>query len=217
MISRNAAAAVAALAAFCAAPAAYAQNSMFDTATMMRGFNVNQLSAMATELGWTTQMIVADNGSNGLAVKTQEGATFFLEPVACSPQCAGLSIFAFFGSASNASPATLNAFNGMQNPVKVLSASDVILMQRYVIADHGTPRGNVAVEMNVFLNLAMKFAQYLQGGVGTISDKIETPAGEADIKPTVEAAFSPGPAHNDEITPLAEALIARGEAASFKN
>ncbi|MEQ8935948.1 MAG: hypothetical protein RIE56_09185, partial [Amphiplicatus sp.] len=211
------AAAVAAIAAFCAAPAAYAQNSMFDTATMVRGFNVNQLSAMATEFGWTTQMIVADNGSSGLVVKTPEGATFFLEPVACSPQCVGLSIFAFFGAASNASPASLNSFNGMQNPVKVLSFNNAIMMQRYVIADHGTPRGNIAVEMNVFLSLASKFAQYLQGGVGTISDKVEMPTDKADAKPTVEAAFSPRAAHKDEVTPLAAALIDRGEATGFQH
>ena len=211
------AAAVAAVAAVCAAPAAYAQNTMFDTTTMMRGFNVNQLAALATELGWTSQVIVADNGSSGLAVKIPEGATFFLEPVACSPQCVGLSIFAFFGSASNASPASVNAFNGMQNPVKVLTANNMILMQRYVIADYGTPRGNVAVELGVFLDLAVKFANYMQGGVGTVSEKIETPASKTDATLAVEAAFTSGTRHNDAITPLAEALINRNEATNFQH
>lgn len=219
IMKATAAAAFAAIAAACAAPAASAQNNtMFDGTTMMRGFTVSGLAQLATDLGLTSRSLVYNNGAAGLEITTPEGYQFYMQPTACNPQCAGLYVHALFGPSSNTTVSALNSFNEARAAAKAYTSNQSIILSRYIIADYGTPRGNIAIEFGTFVSLGVTFADYLQRGVGTVSDKIEQPADGAAEKPALDVSYAAGAPHGDSAAASAflGALFEAGDAKTFR-
>lgn len=216
--------AAAAALALCVSPAAFdeaaAQN--FPNATqMLNGFTPANLSAVAQDLGYKSEQVVYSNGVAGLSITTPQGYVFFASPTVCNPTCHGLDIYALFGPDTGVPLAAINRFNVARAMTKAFTTSNQIVLSRYVIADFGTPRGNVASEFHNFIAIAVSFAEYLEGGANTISadasaaaGKIAAPGAESAHAPAVAASFAPV-AGAEEATLFLDALIAAGDARKF--
>ncbi|MEQ8178519.1 MAG: hypothetical protein RIC52_04825 [Amphiplicatus sp.] len=212
----TAAAALAAALTVYAAPGAHAQN-LINPAQVMNGFSANELSALAGELGYTSKSLVFNNGVAGLSISTPEGYQFYVSPTVCNPVCRGLDIYALFGSDAGVPLSAVNQFNAERSMTKAFTASERVVLSRYVIGDFGMPRGNIASEWINFVSIAVTFADFLQGGAGLIADKIEKPDAAPSRAPALEASFAPAGAHQAGApSPFVDALVASGEARAFK-
>lgn len=197
----------------------HAQN--FPNATqMIDGFTPANLDAVARDLGYKSEQVVYSNGVAGLSITTPQGYVFFASPTVCNPACRGLDIYALFGPDTGVPLAAINRFNVARAMTKAFTTSNQVVLSRYVIADYGTPRGNVASEFHNFIAIAVSFAEYLEGGANTISadasaGKIAAPGAEKAHAPAVAASFAPVSGAEDAALFL-DALIAAGDARRFR-
>jgi len=134
---------------------------------IMPDYNLATLQAVVTELGATSE-VIPDGGQSSLGVKMPSGAVFIMTPTACNPnqnRCTGVSIRAVFTGYDD-SPASVNRFNQMGTPPKVVQDGQNSVMYEYLINEFGMPKGNFDVYIAVFEFSLGRYVQFLEGGNG---------------------------------------------------
>lgn len=147
-----------------AAPAMAQSNSMpggdQQYRVMMPNFDIATITPVFQMMGAQTQPI-SMSGNPAVGVIHSSGARFIAVPRACDDSgrnCAGLGLVAAFNESATADQA--NAFNTQSVVGSVAVANGLTLMTDYLIADFGTPRGNLIITSNVFVGDVVKFIQY---------------------------------------------------------
>ncbi len=166
-------------AALCA-PAALAQ---VDTPEqIVASFAIPDLNGLLDELGYEHEAGTLPSGAAVIRVTAPDGLAFYLQPRACdADRCAGLSITAAFRGPAPFDPAMITAYNLRYVFMKgVLLPDGGALLGRYIIADYGIPRGNIAVNIAAFVNMAGEFGQSGE------------PGGQPNTGGAVEAGLSSG-------------------------
>lgn len=180
-------------------------------------FNVTQLSQLATEMGATFETMTVSDGRSVVLIHSPEG-DFFAAPTACdATQCLGAELIGFFGSSAGIPLETLNSFNGQLAFAKAYTADGVLILSRYLTADHGIAKGNIASNYVNFTAAGMMLANFVSGTSNAISAKIETPVGavaSAGQMPVTVSFAAPTTALNADDT--AHDLIAEAKAAPFR-
>lgn len=180
-------------------------------------FNATQLAQLANEMGATFETMTLSDGRAVVLIHSPEG-DFFAAPAACdASQCLGAELLAFLGSSAGVTLETLNSFNEQLAFVKVYVSEGSLVMSRYLTADYGIAKGNIASNYLNFTAAGKLFGQFLQGGSNAVSAKIETPVGavastgEAPV--TVSFSMAPNALDTEK---TAHELIATSRAAPFK-
>lgn len=161
----------AALALGITASPALAQTPSSDEGTLLRNFDIETLIPVVQEMGMSWEGRTAPDG-RVLLVTAPTGLKFILSPTSCrtgrETGCAGLNMVALFKG--QADQRTVNSFNYRYAFTSAgIDPSGSAYISRYEIADYGTPKGNLMVSMNVFLNQAAYLNDSLRTATKTVS------------------------------------------------
>ncbi len=151
-------------------------------------FSLETLSGILTEMGFQYAQQSTPNNTTMLRVTGPSGLIFFIEPRACnSGRCVGLSMNALYQRSNPYAYEEINAYNDRYVFMKSMRLNDgSALLSRYVTADFGIPRGNIAINITVFNNLASRFPEDVDS-LG--QDQGQVSASAADAMPDVPSAM----------------------------
>ncbi|MEM9421110.1 MAG: YbjN domain-containing protein [Pseudomonadota bacterium] len=125
-----------------------AQRLVNEPAGLVPSISFDRVEPILREAGMNTQRRVID-GTPVMVVQAN-GRILNMQNRACDAQgeCAGLWMFAFLDDA--ASPEALIQFNQMSKPARANLVDGRVTLDRYLIADYGTTRGTLAINVGVF-------------------------------------------------------------------
>lgn len=139
--------------------------------TIMNNFDAAALGPVLAEMGASYE-VAQVGGQTVLVVSVPGGVRFVATPVACSgadgSNCTGLNLIALYQTKAPAR--TVEAFNYRYAFSSAGRDNDgYAYLSRYITADFGIPRGNIAVNVAVFVVHAIEFNQTLESAVNTVS------------------------------------------------
>ena len=142
-------------------------------------FTHQEVQALLSEMGINSQ--IGENGE--IFATTPAGYKFFVFVTACdSPgfNCRGLELFSFYDvGAGNASIVKANTFNASYPFAKAYAMNQGgMALSRYLTADDGIARGNIAVNIVVYLRMAEKYGEYIYNGTLSMA---EIPSSDAEV------------------------------------
>ena len=150
------------LAAITAVPA---QAQGYSEERLFEGFNDAVLTATLAEIGATWETAESDDGATFYQVTFESGLKAFAYFAACdSGDCMGLTLVAVYDRPSGLTATEVDEivriYNDTYSAGKAIRGDDgSLLVQAYVISDHGITMGNLLVQIQVFEDLAVKFAE----------------------------------------------------------
>lgn len=135
---------------------------------ILSGFYLPDMQNIGTEMGLTNEVVEGQDGSVLLRYITPEGYQFLVSPeVFDGDRCIGLQMVAFFGNSQGVPLEALNFFNYTHAFTQVYSYDGGLFLTRYIIADYGVPKGNVASNIANFVAVAVDLDQFLRQGAAT--------------------------------------------------
>lgn len=207
MIGRTVAAAAAAAAlALGGAPASAWE--ITNGKQMYTGYNVGEIVAVGNELGFQTQAQTLGDGAQVIKF-TSSRAVFFAQRTVCgSATCQGLALYAQYTPGFDLALDRINSFNGSQFIVVAHKSGQNAVIGRYLIADFGEFKGNLASDIYNFEERLSMFVQAVQGGAATISAEAESKAGGPEKILSDFAANASADDHHAMMTLVAHAAAA---------
>lgn len=132
--------------------------------TLVKRLTLDDMKALITERSDTVERTGENNGKPYVAAKTETGFTYFMLGNACKPEtgCQGVEMLSVFARSPNVSLDELNTINTSFAAVSVSLRNDQFLTSRYLIFDEGMTRGNIKVNLDVFLQVAGKVSLRLK-------------------------------------------------------
>lgn len=146
------------------APSA-AQAQGYAQQRLIESFDHAAFTATLAETGASWEVAETDDGTALYQVTFEGGLRSFAYFTACdSGKCMGLTLIAPYDWPSGFTTAeideTIRGYNEEYSAGKALRSDDEsIMVQAYVIADHGITMGNLLVQIQVFEDLAARFAE----------------------------------------------------------
>lgn len=139
---------------------------------LMFDYDVETMIPMLQELGYPWEGRTAPGGAKVLLSEADNGIKFVLAPAACvravDDGCYGVNMIAIFSG--EADQRTVQAFNYKYPYTSAgVDNSGAAFISRYDIADFGTPRGNFARSLDVFLTQAAYFKDTLATSTVTVN------------------------------------------------
>lgn len=119
---------------------------------------MSQLGAQVTRSSQSPQAVVS--------VVMPSNARFSLTPTACKAEtgvCTGLSLQATFRF-EGTTPATVNVFNQIGTPPKVVMFGERAILYEYLINEYGLARGDFDIYIGVFEFAIGEYLKFLTGG-----------------------------------------------------
>jgi hypothetical protein len=158
------------------------------------GYNLNEIIAVGSELGFQPQAQSLSDGAQVIKF-TSSRAVFFAHRTVCgAATCQGLALYAEYTPDFDVALDRINAFNASQFIVSAHKSGPGAILGRYLIADFGELKGNLASDLFNFEERLSLFASAVAGGAATISAEAERrPKGAAKI----HAGFSAEPSAPD--------------------
>lgn len=161
---------------FAAVTGAQAQNQLTPSqpavanpTTIVNKFSVQTVGPVLNELGMPWQVKQLDNGAQYIHAASGSMQFYIFFTVCETDGCAGMYAQTIFAT-TNANTQTVHAFNSRQLFGSAgLSQTGDAYVVRYDIADYGIPRGNIAISLANFLNLAVMFSDELANAHQTVS------------------------------------------------
>ena len=151
----------------CLASAVSSAQALDDPRRVLNGFQLADMQNVGAEIGYQTEVVRGNDDSIFLKYTTGEGNVFFVAPAVCDQTtCYGLDIYTFFGSDAGVPLSALNFFNYYRAFTKTFSQNGTIILSRYIIADFGIPKGNIASNLTNFVGVAKDFDTFLRQGAG---------------------------------------------------
>jgi hypothetical protein len=184
---------------------------------LYNGFNMNELIAVASELGYQSEVQTLSDGTVILKIATPD-VIFAVQRTVCdATTCSGLLLYGVFTPNFDVPMETVNQYNSNQSIVTTYKLDDAVVVTRYLIADYGTPKGNVASNFFNFNKRADEFATFAQSGANTISAKIESNAPAPDVgAEKAPVSFAVELAHGEKLDLPVKELIQAGVATPLK-
>ncbi|MEM8986472.1 MAG: hypothetical protein AAGC95_07080 [Pseudomonadota bacterium] len=137
-------------------------------------FTPAYISSLLDELGITNAVQRFENEEVIIAAQAPNGLRFLMVFYACNPEdknsCLGLNLRAGWRRAEGYAKGAVHDFGAMYPFAKSYVSGEGAVLSRYLTADYGVAKGNIAVNVGVFINFAQNFASYLSA----------VPAAEAD-------------------------------------
>ncbi len=139
---------------------------------MMYDYDVETTIPLLQEMGISWEGRTAPNEAKVILAQAENGIKFVLAPTACSrgvdDGCNGVNMIAVFDG--KADQRTVQAFNYKYPYTSAgIDNNGSAFLSRYDIADYGTPRGNFATSLEVFLAQAAYFKDTLANAKKTYS------------------------------------------------
>jgi hypothetical protein len=125
------------------------------------------------------------SGKAELMLAEMGGRNVILAEEACTAptKCAGLMIIALINDQAGAD--VVNEFNSRQKPARATSMQEGVMLDHYLMADYGTTRGTLVVNIGVMMAMIDGWFQYRQNG-GAMSNTISS----TTLAPGAQAAHS---------------------------
>ncbi|MEM1409435.1 MAG: hypothetical protein AAGG79_01670 [Pseudomonadota bacterium] len=133
---------------------AFAAESSEAQRALIPNTNIESLRPVLQDAGLTPEQVTLGGGADSLVIRSN-GLVMIMQPTVCSPDCAGLRMYALFGGTS-AAP-VMNNYNSSTPPTVVFSDGGNTVLSRYLIADHGMTVGSFIVNVKVFENTLRKW------------------------------------------------------------
>ena len=135
-------------------------------------YDVETIIPVLQELGLPWEGRTAPGGAKVVLSEAENGIKFVLAPAACvravDDGCYGVNMIAIF--TGDADQRTVQAFNYKYPYTSAgIDNSGSAFISRYDIADFGTPRGNFARSLDVFLSQAAYFRDTLETATVTVN------------------------------------------------
>ena len=135
-------------------------------------FDVQNVIPILQEMGLSIEGRTDDSGNKLLLAQASSGLRFALIPVACqngaNSGCVGMNMLALFPQAPQRD---VNSFNYRYAFVSagVHPTNSTSYVSRYMIADYGIPKGNIASNIYNFIALAEQFSKVVNDARQTVS------------------------------------------------
>ncbi len=186
---------VVAAAALCLGTAAMAQDwTISNGAQVFTGYNTSEMIAVAQELGFQAQSQKLSDGATVITF-TSANAIFYGGGTVCgATTCQGLALYAQYTPGFDIPLSKINDYNKSQMIVAVHKSGLGAVVGRYLIADFGEFRGNLASDLFNFEMRLRMFADFAAGGTASVSAKAESGAAGEQSAKSIEAAFAAEPA-----------------------
>ncbi len=139
---------------------------------LLYDYDVETIIPVLQELGLPWEGRTAPGGAKVVLSEAENGIKFVLAPAACvravDDGCYGVNMIAIF--TGDADQRTVQAFNYKYPYTSAgIDNSGSAFISRYDIADFGTPRGNFARSLDVFLTQAAYFRDTLETATVTVN------------------------------------------------
>jgi hypothetical protein len=164
MIIRLGALAVACALAISSGPAR--ADTKLDTAKIVDRFDAVDIVALATGLGFQSELVPGEKGPKIASIQAPGGVQFVAIPAACQPghpvKCIGLELQMNAGKIPGISFENINQFNLDWVFTQAFLLEGEARLSRYDICDHGIALGNVAESMGQFAKIAVQYLEFLK-------------------------------------------------------
>ncbi len=180
--------AVAAATAFLAATSASAQG-LPNPNGVVPNVSFVAIQPVLDDLGATYTL--QKRGDTDVLVVQAGNRTLLLRQNACSGygNCAGLIMEAVIGGGDLPPPQMVNYYNQLSYVSTAVLYNNALVLERYLIADYGTTRGSLAVNIMAFTNGINEWFRFKNGAAGqasTIAEQLNSTALEGPLPSGIE-------------------------------
>ncbi len=143
-----------------------------DAGKPIANFDIQNIYPILQEMGIAYEGRVDEEGNQLLLAQASSGLKFALVPAAClngaNSGCVGMNVIALFPEAPQRD---VNSFNYRYafTSAGVNPSSGASYISRYVIADYGIPKGNIASNLYNFIAQAEMFQKVITGARKTVA------------------------------------------------
>ncbi|MEM6648970.1 MAG: YbjN domain-containing protein [Pseudomonadota bacterium] len=127
---------------------------------LVESLSFEDIGPVLTEAGIPNQVQVV-NGQQVMLAEIQ-GTKVQFRRRACvrEDKCAGLWMFAYINDTST--PEVLHEFNKSSKPARAMLFDNAVVLDRYLIADYGTARGSLIINVRVFAQMVRQWFTFSQ-------------------------------------------------------
>jgi putative sensory transduction regulator len=143
-----------------------------DAGKPIANFDIQNIYPILQEMGISYEGRADDEGNKLLIAQASSGLKFAVVPAAClngaNSGCVGMNVIALFPEAPQRD---VNSFNYRYafTSAGINPANNASYISRYVIADYGIPKGNIASNLYNFIAQAEMFQKVIGGARKTVA------------------------------------------------
>ena len=146
--------------------AIFAGTAHANDSRLLKDFDVQDLMSALSELEMDGTVQKTTEGDEYVLAQASDGLYFYMMPLACEGSgCFGLEVFASF-YVDEASFWKINEIDHRYSFINVMrdrASPNVIMLQRYLVADHGLAFGNLKSNLDIFVNIMRQFPSLWTG------------------------------------------------------
>ncbi len=137
-----------------------------DDSRLLKDFDVSDLMSALSDLEMIGKIQKTKEGDEYVLAQASDGLYFYMMPLACEGSgCFGLEVFASF-YVDQASFWKINEIDHRYSFINVMRDREdpnVVMLQRYLVADHGLAFGNLKSNLDIFVNILRQFPSLWTG------------------------------------------------------
>ena len=145
---------------------AFSGSASANDSRLLKDFDVSDLMSALTELEMVGEIQKTKEGDEYVLAQAADGLYFYMMPLACEGSgCFGLEVFASF-YVDQASFWKINEMDHRYSFINVMRDREdpnVVMLQRYLVADHGLAFGNLKSNLDIFVNIMRQFPSLWTG------------------------------------------------------